>query len=508
MTTADGLSLEHIHVTVVYFVPRDTTPLPDWRDRVEYFCRRMELFHRRELDGQSQLVTAIHPEPFRSSRSTWELRLGDATFTFFQTLGEVDRELRFGAGDRAAAFPILLVVSEINWGDLEDFYRLRRTRDGSVFEGPLIDGRHFPGARSGGARATHVADRGVGWALVSADGWRVPYTGSDCVVYHEGVGHAIGLRHPAPLDGSVMSLGQYRGWLNESWLDEDQKRQLGWQPVGGVSRHDLFSVFTAVPDPLVPGPAEDVVLRMSWPPGAHVKTLRVAWQTELRGPWTERTGDTPTESFPLGRFAAPTPVSYRVRAELVDGQAVELWGYFQVRSAPPVPPQPPASPVESDGRARLDEVVDLLALIDPRRDAVSGDWSRHPAHLEAPRQHGARIEIPYKPPDDYVVTAIVTPLDEPGELIFGLRRDGRRFVISLHESVFITGRPVAIVCAVCAGSVSITYEGRTVISRDAEPSQTSLLTRWQTPHDDVLFLGADDCRYRFDAIRLVPISVS
>ena len=30
-----------IAVTVVYFVPSDRQPLPDWKDRVQYYCGRI-----------------------------------------------------------------------------------------------------------------------------------------------------------------------------------------------------------------------------------------------------------------------------------------------------------------------------------------------------------------------------------------------------------------------------------------------------------------------------------
>ena len=92
-TWADGLatwdgkhSIDKIDVTVVYFVPRDRTPLPDWRERVDYFCRRIRQFHEREFQGQSVLTTKPLEKPFRSARTTEQLRSGDGDFTFFQTL--------------------------------------------------------------------------------------------------------------------------------------------------------------------------------------------------------------------------------------------------------------------------------------------------------------------------------------------------------------------------------------------------------------------------------------
>ena len=75
MKTWDGRhSIEAIEVTVVYFVPKDRQPLPDWRERVDYYCRRIELFHRREFLGQSTLKTIVHPEPLVSESETAQLR--------------------------------------------------------------------------------------------------------------------------------------------------------------------------------------------------------------------------------------------------------------------------------------------------------------------------------------------------------------------------------------------------------------------------------------------------
>ncbi len=57
-TSWDGkYSTEKIEVTVVYFLPKDRTPLPDWRERVNYYCDRITAFHAREFDGQSTLKT-------------------------------------------------------------------------------------------------------------------------------------------------------------------------------------------------------------------------------------------------------------------------------------------------------------------------------------------------------------------------------------------------------------------------------------------------------------------
>jgi len=542
--TYDGEhDISRIHVTAVYFVPRDREPLPDWRERVHYFCRRIERFHHREFQGQSKLTTSIHPQPFVSARDTAALRNGDRDFIFFQTLREVESALPESVNNEGA-YPILLALSDINWGELEDFYRQRTVDGRPQFEGQIIGNRHFPGAASGGARALYMPDRGIGWGLVSADGWRVPYSGSDSVVYHEGVGHPIGLPHPQPADDSVMSRAQYRYWLSQSWITEAQKKKLGWEPTagGGSEKRDLFSAFTAIPEPLVPTPGQEISLRMTWPAEANVKRLSVRLQTELFGPWHEvpaLTTGRALHQISIGVFDRPTPVSYRVNAELGDGQDVELWGYFQVRSSPDVMPVPPDSKSVTSAEsttvpARWDETIDLLSLVDPQRDRVSGDWTMKDDRLESSKQYGARIEIPYEPPREYVMTVIAEPLDDPNGLIIGQRSGDRRFLVlisfrredqppasalenidglnvdrnatTVRAPLLAKNRPSAIVVTVRAKRVTVTCDGRRLIDWHGDISRLSLSDYWRTPRQNALFLGAYDCRCRFHRVSLTPMS--
>jgi Tol biopolymer transport system component len=338
--TFDGrYDITNIDLTVAYLVPKDRKALVDWRERVDYFMGRIAAFHRRESGGRSTLRIQVHPEPLLARRTSEEIRGNDADQTFGNSLEEAQAALGWqGKGD---GFPILLVLSEINWRELDDFQRTV-TRDGVTrFEGARDEtGRHFPGAPSGGARATYLPGHGMGLGLVSADGWRVPYSGSDCVIYHEGIGHPIGLPHPQPSDDSVMGLGQYHYWLSQSWVESAQKRALGWTgpaSAGAVTSADLFTAFTALPSPIVPKSTQPVQLGFTWPDGARLRELKVRIQTDLFGPWVSLPvtvfGPQPPAAIALGSFDRPTPVSYRVDATLEDGQTVELWGYFKVESA-------------------------------------------------------------------------------------------------------------------------------------------------------------------------------
>jgi len=540
--------IDKIEVTVVYFVPKDRTPLPDWRERVDYYARRIEAFHAREFDGQSVLATKVQGEPFRSGSTTAELREGDANAIFFRTLREVDAGLRFGKeneGDENRPFPILLVLSDVNWRPLDDFWRLKPDGDGFAFEGQLIDGLHHPGAESGGARATYLADRGVGWGLVSGDGWRVPYVGTDCVVYHEGVGHAIGLPHPEPQNGSVMSLAQYEGWISESWVDEAQKRRLGWEPPkeGAAPREDLFSKFRAVPEPAIPKPGEEVSLKLEGSEGVKFESVRVRIQTELFGPWVEVETEA-ASPVALGRFDRPTPVSYRVDAKSEKGETVELWGYFQVRAdrgTVPMPPMPltefasrggSGKEADATGPDAAGAEVDLLAQVDPGRDAVSGKWIKAgDGTLDSPKEYGARLELPGEVPAGYRLTAIAEPLDEPNGLILGQVSGGNRFLVLLgfggenpgsaienvdgrnvgdNETtrwgkVFEKGRPALVTIDVTKEGVRVEVDGRQVINWKGDASRLSLSDYWETPNVERLFLGAYDCRYRFHRVGITSL---
>ncbi|GAA4471801.1 hypothetical protein GCM10023156_66970 [Novipirellula rosea] len=568
-TTWDGKNdTSRIEVTVVYFVPADRQSLPDWKDRVQYYARRLEQFHAREFGDQSKLTVTVHPEPFVSKETTETLREGDANKIYFRTLSEVDRTLAFAQNkpEERDAFPILLVLSEINWRPLDDFYRLHPEGGKLVFEGNLNQGQHFPGATSGGARAAYLANRGVGWGLVSGDGWRVPYRGTDCVVYHEGCGHTVGLPHPEPGNGSVMSMGQYRGWISESWLDKEQKSRMGWEPASPESLEDksdepslaleLFTRFRAIPEPMVPKPNQDVRLKLDWPAGVQVKSLRVRYQTAIDAPWI----DVPNvvsaaqpETVSLGRFDREIPISYRVDAELHSGETAEIWGYLQVRSEANQNPLPRrlsddlfqtrTSVISGDSSDSGDtsdskviapfpaNAVDLLSLIDPSHAFTTGEWTKRDGKLESSKGYGVRIELPYTPPAEYRIVAIVEPLDPPDALLFGLRASDKRFAAlfnygktdvaksaienidnknvgnqtTFSGNLFKQNQMSQVVVEVRGERVQMSVDGHRIVDWQGDASRLSLSDYWSTPNDQALMLGCYDCRYRFHRITLEPI---
>ena len=71
---------------------------------------------------------------------------------------------------------------------------------------------------------------------------------------------------------------------------------------------------------------------------------------------------------------------------------------------PPRPDAPVADPVSPP---TLDNVVNLLAKIDPAKDTTEGTWKWDGAALESSDEPGCTLKIPYSPPDNYMLTAVV-----------------------------------------------------------------------------------------------------
>lgn len=71
--------------------------------------------------------------------------------------------------------------------------------------------------------------------------------------------------------------------------------------------------------------------------------------------------------------------------------------------------------------------LDLLRMIDPKRDNASGEWSRNGQLISTSRTTGC-LKIPYTPPEEYDITMIVKPKDGIDSVVFGLMKGNINFV--------------------------------------------------------------------------------
>lgn len=336
-------SIDEIEVQVVYYLIQGEQPLPDWRERVDYHMRRVQSFHHRELARQSTMHYSIHPAPFVSSEPRDGFPRDDANAFFWHIINEVWKsgEIEWSEG----RFPILLVMADCNFSPGYDDWTRECLGEGCFLPEPHSDcaghvrgdGEDRPGSRAGGARAVYWPEQHIGLGLVTADGWRAPIKGTDCVVYHEGIGHAIGLPHPDPMNNSIMGGAQYVDSIQTTWIDDDQKAALGWQPVE-IARDDLFSTFSVSHSPARPAVDQPVRLQASLPEGFNPVSVVAEVQYGLRQPFTRLPA--PYEStrdgeivyvWTLPPLAQGASLAYRIRVELANGESEEIWHYLKAR---------------------------------------------------------------------------------------------------------------------------------------------------------------------------------
>jgi len=332
-------SVKTINVQVVYYLPKDAKPLPDWQDRINYHIKRAQTFHRREFQGQSKLTIQLTQQPFVSNRTKDEMPKDEVNNFFWFIINEVTESntVQFAKN----AFPILLVMSDHNFSPGYDDWSRVCSGEGCLFDAPheqckghvRHDGDHRPGSRCGGARAVYWAEKHQGFGLVTADGWRVPIKGTDCVFYHEGIGHSIGLPHPEPNDDSVMGTAQYVDAIHQTRVNEEQKRKLGWEEVE-INRDDLFSTFSVTHEPLTPLPDTPFTIQAKLPKRFSVQTIVLEYQADL---WSEmesnlepkmkRDEEWQTFEWEYPGLGAGKSLGYKIHVTLDDGTKETLWHY-------------------------------------------------------------------------------------------------------------------------------------------------------------------------------------
>ena len=159
--------------------------------------------------------------------------------------------------------------------------------------------------------------------------------------------------------------------------------------------------------------------------------------------------------------------------------------------------------------------VDLLKLIDPKRDSVHGTWKFEGAKLVTPE---GRLIIPYVPPAEYEIEMEVErkTIQRYG-LNLGFVIGGRQSMVvvdGFHDVVPISGletldgksgaenettfkgrlleldRLAKVRLRVEPNKVTFAVDGKTIIQWQGDPKRLDLHKIWSVPNKDTLFLGA------------------
>ena len=340
--------ITRIHLTGVYYLPPGRLPIPDWHDRLAYFLDRAAKFHAREFTNQSHVIWDIRPTPY--TPATTQTPAKDANEWFWRVTGEVRKQA--WRPDVKRGFPILLIFTDSNFcPGYDEWTRMCDANLCICADHPKFCAGHItgtgeerPGSSCGGSRAVYWKDENIGLGVISGDGWRVPIKGSDCVAYHEGVGHAIGLPHPEPMNDSVMGRAQYLTSINTATLDTNQKQNLGWQPAP-VDTVSLFSTFSTDYAPHAPKVGQPVTITATLPLNKVSYSAKAQYQTAF-GTWVtlpepRRVADsaqtkssqskTVQLAWTIPAFDKPAFVSYRIFVASSLGEREQQWNLFRIR---------------------------------------------------------------------------------------------------------------------------------------------------------------------------------
>jgi Leucine-rich repeat (LRR) protein/tRNA A-37 threonylcarbamoyl transferase component Bud32 len=175
--------------------------------------------------------------------------------------------------------------------------------------------------------------------------------------------------------------------------------------------------------------------------------------------------------------------------------------------------------------------IDLLKLVDPKHHVVRGKWAFNDSALVGQREDAtACIQIPFVPPDEYELEAIVTRVDGTTGVVLGLVGGGRQFLAVIDDysgtvsglalvdgkttannetyyrgGVLTNGKPSTIVARVQRAGVTLSCDGQMLVNWKGTLDRLSLHSAWKVPESKQLFLGAITKAMRFDKLVLRPL---
>ena len=178
------------------------------------------------------------------------------------------------------------------------------------------------------------------------------------------------------------------------------------------------------------------------------------------------------------------------------------------------------------GRTRIENLLDL---IDPKSDGIKGAWRKEGSALIAPKDSHAQLEIPYIPPAEYDLRAVVERMDGKAFLLIGLAVGDTQFdvvldapggITSLHQldrknfsdnevahvgsALFTAGKPSTVLCSVRRNRLMVSVDGRSLIDWKANYRRLRLLGAWKLKNKNTVFLGSIQTRFRIHELKLTP----
>ena len=132
-----------------------------------------------------------------------------------------------------------------------------------------------------------------------------------------------------------------------------------------------------------------------------------------------RRGTQSPPAAPSPAAASPAPAGIPVEETSQQPPAVSI--------PEPAKPPPPVTPLPAQAPAAAGEWVNLLPLVDPRRDTRNGQWFADNGTLRSAVSHYTTIQFPYRPPEEYDFRVTFTVQEGTPDFNQMIVKDGRCF---------------------------------------------------------------------------------
>ena len=175
--------------------------------------------------------------------------------------------------------------------------------------------------------------------------------------------------------------------------------------------------------------------------------------------------------------------------------------------------------------------VDLIKLIDPRVDTINGSWKVEKGSLISSKEWYGRLQIRYQPPEEYDLRLVVERRDHDEDFIVGLAKGDTQITANLdaghctysafgiqatradqspqyNGKLFTENRPSILICSVRKKSVSVTVDGKKVLTYawKGDEARSLIANQWEIPNRKIFFVGAHGTSFAVHSILLVPVS--
>ena len=179
------------------------------------------------------------------------------------------------------------------------------------------------------------------------------------------------------------------------------------------------------------------------------------------------------------------------------------------------------------GEGEETDWIDLLKQIDTNRHVVVGQWRKSDNELAVEAGEGARLELPYKPPEEYEFEVTFTrhsggdsialhfvagsgqasfDMDGWGQHLAGIQNIDERTIKDNSSRVenqqLTNGRTYTAMVRVRRGRVEAFLDGKQLTSYEGDGSNLSMLDLWKLPNSQALGIGAYNSATTFHRIRV------